>query len=253
MTSFPLRSLAVAVAAFALFSAARAAEPAIIAKARAYVGPDAVLDGLKSIHYSGAIMMPDPADASKQTPSAMEMIIQKPYHNRVMATSPKLIEITALDSYDAWQRLQDAADPAKWQQSLLGTDQIKRLRANTWENLAFYRGIERVGGRVEDQGPVTIEGIACQKLAFIHAPGIIFYRFFEAATGRLVLTETENGSTIREQGEIKVNGIRFPKSVINSSKDAAGKTRTVTVVFDKITLNEVFPAKLFAVPSLGGK
>jgi hypothetical protein len=132
----------------------------------------------------------------------------------------------------------------------LGSDQIKRLRATTWENLSFFRGIERVGGRMEDLGPVTFEGIACQKIAFIHDTNIIFYRFFEVSTGRLVYTETENGSSIREQGEIKVNGIRFPKSMVNTTKTPTGQLRTFTVTFDKITVNEVFPANLFAVPAL---
>jgi len=171
----------------------------------------------------------------------------------VQATSATRIEVTALDGYDGWQRVQDPADTTRWQQSLLGTEQIKRLRANTWENLSFFRGIESVGGRVEDQGQVTFEGIPCQKLAFVHAPNIIFFRYFELATGRLVYSETENGSSIREQGEVRVNGIRFPKSMTNTTKNAAGQVRSYTITFDKITVNEALPTSHFAVPALSAK
>jgi hypothetical protein len=247
----PLRTIC-ALLAFSI-AAANAAEPAIIAKARAFVGSEAALANVKSIHYIGTLVTTDPKDATKQTRAAMEIVFQKPEQQRIMATTDKTIETTALDGYDGWQRIQDAADPTKWRQTLLGTEQIKRLRANTWENLSFFRGIEKIGGRLEEQGTKTIDGATCQKIAFIHAPNIIFYRYFDVATGKLVYTETEAGGTIREQGEMIVNGIRFPRSIITSSgtKNAAGEVQTVTINFDKITVNETFPTQQFAVPGLG--
>lgn len=233
-------------------SALAANEPPILAKARAYIGSEAALNGLKSIHYTGTLVTADPADPAKQTRAAMDIVFQKPEQQRIMATTDKAVEITALDGYDGWQRVQDPGDPTKWRQTLLGTDQIKRLRANTWENLAFFRGIERIGGRIEDQGTKTVDGVTCQKIAFIHAPNIIFTRYFDIATGRLVLTETEAGGTIREQGEMIVNGIRFPRTVITSvgPQNAQGTVQTVTINFDKVTVNTAFPSSHFAVPGL---
>jgi hypothetical protein len=253
MTSILTRVLVAVGAAVICMPGIRAAEPAIVAKARAYLGPEAALTAVNSIHYTGTLLVSDAAAPSRQTPAAMDLTFQRPYQQRVQATSATALEVTALDGYDAWQRLQDPADPSKWRQSLLGIDQIKRLRANTWENLAFFRAIEQIGGRLEDQGPVTFEGIPCRKLAFIHGPNIIFYRFFEVSTGRLVYTETENGSSIRESGEIRVNGIRFPKSMTNSTTNAEGLVRTFTITFDKITVNEVPPQSHFAVPALSAK
>jgi hypothetical protein len=244
----------IATCAFLLAGwAARAAEPAIIAKARAFVGAESALNALKSVHYTGSVVTANPADPSKQTRAALEIIFQKPAQQRITMTSDTVIEMTALDGYDGWQRFQDVKDNTKWRQTLLGTDQIKRLRANAWENLSYFRGIERVGGSIEDQGTKTIDGVTCQKIAFIHAPQIIFYRYFDVATGRLVLTETESGGTIREEGEIVVNGIRFPRSIVNTTKNAKGETQTATITFEKIAINETFPATLFAVPSLSAK
>jgi hypothetical protein len=250
--SFPRRFVSV-LSALVLATAASAAEPAIIAKARAYLGNEAALEAVKSVHYVGTLITADPADATKQTRAAMEIVFQKPGQQRIVATSDKVIETTALDGYDGWQRIQDAANPTKWRQTLLGSEQIKRLRANTWENLAYFRGIERVGGRLEDQGAKTVEGVACQKIAFIHGPGIVFYRYFDVATGRLVFTETEAGGTIREQGEMIVNGVRFPRSIVTSTKNAQGQTQTVTINFEKITVNTVFPENQFRVPALKGQ
>jgi outer membrane lipoprotein-sorting protein len=230
-----------------------AAEPAIIAKARGFLGTEAALNAVKSVHFVGTLVTADPADSSKQTRAAIEIFFQAPEKQRIQATSDKNIEVTALDGYDAWQRVQNLAKRGDWQIKLLGADQIKRLRAGTWESLGFFRGIERHGGHLEDQGPASMEGIACQKIAFVYAPNIIFTRSFDQSTGRLVFTETESGGTQREQGETTVSGVRFPKTIITTTKNSAGQTQTITLNFEKITVNEALPATLFAVPALSVK
>src|SRR5882724_1646919 len=206
--------------------------PPIVAKARAYLGTDAALNAVKSVHYMGTLVTANSASASGTT-AMIEIIFQKPYQQRITATSEqsvpatkagesstiaRTIEVTALDDYDAWRRVQDAKDPARWQITLLDKDQIKRLRANTWENLSYYSGLDRGGVRVESRGPASVGSVACEKVAFRHAENIVFLRYFDKATGRLVLTETEQGGSIREEGEIVVNGIRFPKKVITTTR-----------------------------------
>ena len=247
-----IRRFALGLVLFSLAASVRA-EPATLAQARAFLGTETALDAVKSVHFTGVLVTADPADAAKQTRAAVEIVFQKNAQQRITLTYDKAVEQTALDGYDAWQRQQDAADPGKWRQTLLSVDQIKRLRANTYENLAFFRGIERIGGRVEDLGPATIDGIACQKIAFIHSPTIVFTRYFDVATGRLVLTETEAGGSIREQGEMTVDGVRFPKSIVTVTKDPDQKPRTVTITFDTIKVNESFPADFFAVPALSAR
>jgi outer membrane lipoprotein-sorting protein len=249
MISSFVRRFVLCTASFALAVAAHA-EPAIITKARAFLGSEAALDAVKSVHYVGSLVTADPADPAKQTHATVEIVFQKPSQQRINITYEKAIEQTALDSYDAWQRQQDASDSNKWRQTLLSAEQIKRLRANTLENLTFFRGLERKGGRVEDQGTAKIDGIACQKIAFVHAPNIVFTRYFDVATGRLVLTETEAGGAIREIGDSTVAGVRFPKTIVTVTKTPAGKSQTVTINFDNITVNETFPASFFAVPAL---
>lgn len=250
MTPSFLRTGLRLAAGMALAVAAVAAEPAIIAKARAYVGPESALRGVKSIHFIGSLSAASSADPAKAETAAVEIFFQAPDRQRIQATSSKTVEVSALDGYDAWQRQQNLADPTKWQFKLLGADQIKRLRASTWETLGFFRGIEEHGGRVEDQGPVVAEGVKCQKLAFIYAPNIIFYRYIDAATGHLVYTETEAGTVLREQGKIMAGGIRFPKSIVTTTRNGPGKGQVVTLTFTKVLLNETMPAQLFAVPNL---
>ncbi|MDB6126639.1 MAG: hypothetical protein JWM35_535 [Verrucomicrobia bacterium] len=239
----------------ALFIATTAlhAEIPIIAKARAFVGPESALNSVKSIHYVGSLITPDPTDAKKMTYVAVEIFLQAPYRQRLVASSDRSVEVTALDSYDGWHRVADPKDSSRWRMQLVNKDQVKRLRANTWENLAFYRGLEREGGRVIDQGVVSADGVSCRKVAYVHDSNIVFYRYFDESTGRLVLTENESGVAIREQGEIRVNGIRFPKAINTTTKTADGKEQTITLTFDKITMNENFPDNTFTIPPVSGR
>jgi outer membrane lipoprotein-sorting protein len=231
----------------------QAAEPAIIAKARAYLGSEAALNAIKSVHYTGTVLSADPADPKKESRATIEIIVQKPDQQRVVAKSDRGVETTAVDGYEGWQRFQDSVNPQNRRLVVLKPDAVKRLRAQAWENLWFYRGLERQGGRVEELGTATIDGIACQKVAFIHAPNVIFYRYFDPATGRLVQTETEDGGTTREEGERVVAGVRFPKSMKMVVKSAKGGTQIVTIALENITVNEPFPAAVFRMPSPGSE
>jgi outer membrane lipoprotein-sorting protein len=256
MTPF-LRFVTLASSAFVLTVAAQA-QTAIVTKARAYLGTEAALDAVKTVHYSGRMAAPDATDMKKQTEASLEIVFQKPDRHRITITSDKNIAITALDGYEGWQRVQDVKDPNKWSQTLASVDQVKRIRANTWENVSFFRGIETRGGRIEVMTPAPIDGVMCNKVAFIYSPSVIFYRYFNQETGKLVMTETEAGSTIREEGEIIVDGIRFPKRIITVTKNPPGKagtppTSTITVTFDQVKLNETFPDSYFAVPGLSRK
>lgn len=250
MNSPHSRLVVVVGAVLALAVAAVAAEPPIITKARAYLGPEPALNAVKGVHFSGKLVIVDSANPQPTEPATVEIHFRAPDQQLIQATTSKLVETTGLDGYDAWQRQRDGADPSKWQMKLLSADQIKRLRANTWESLGFFRGIESHGGRIEDQGAVTVDGIACQKLAYIYAPNIIFYRYIEVGSGRLRSTETETGTKISEQGEIVSGGIKFPKSIVTVSPVGPGRTQTITLTFDKVVVNEPVPPKFFAVPAL---
>lgn len=226
----------------------------IIAKARAWLGGEKALNAVSTIHFTGTLettgKLPSVADKTKLVDGVIrlpaDIVFQKEYQQRITVTSPSAIQTTALDGYDAWEKRTNPANPSQWQVTLLDANQVKRLRANTWENLNFFSGLDKKGGSLQVGGDVTVDGVACVKLAFIHADNIVFQRYFDKATGRLIKTETENGGEIREDGEVVVNGVRFPKKVIN--KSANGQVTTIT--FDQVVLNERIPAGDFAVPPL---
>ena len=211
-----------------------------IARARARLGSESVLQGVTSVHFTGTIEI-DGANAR-----AIDIVFQKPIRQRITVTGPELVEVIALDDYDGWSQRTNPKNPAQWQRTLLDAPQIKRLRAQAWDNLNFFRGIEKIRGSVRLDGEATVDGVTCVKLVFTYYDRIQLIRYFDKATARLVKTETEAGVEIREEGELMAAGIRFPKKVSNREKSG----KTVTMTFDKITLNEVRPTSDFAVPAL---
>jgi hypothetical protein len=223
-----------------------------IAKARAYLGSESALNAVTSIHFIGRLETTEPVPVSgdktrlvnQSVTLPAEIIFQKPCQQLVILKRPGTIETKALDDYDGWARSTNAQNPKQWRLTLLEVPEIRQLRANTWENLNFFAGLEKKGGRVVLRGEVTVDGLACVQLSFIHSDEIVFQRYFDRATGRLVKTETGRGAEIREEGEIIVEGVRFPRTVI--SKSANGQIDTIT--FEKVMLNERIDASEFAVP-----
>lgn len=248
MFSSLLRLIAAPVALIAL-PLTLAADPALIEKARAYLGPDAALDSVEALSMTGELTVLE-NDQPLPGVASIEILFQKPDKQRITASSETRIEVTALDGYDAWSRVSEPGKPESWQVSLLPTDQIKRLRANTFENLSFYRGHAARGVRIEDRGAVTIDGMDCRKVAFVHSSDIVFIRSFDVATGRLVLTETDSGTQIREEGEIRSGGVRFPARIITVNRFSDGTTRTIRVDFKEIVVNPAVEATAFTMPML---
>jgi hypothetical protein len=56
--------------------------------------------------------------------------------------------------------------------------------------------------------------------------------------------------TIRESGEIVVDGVRFAKTIVSVTKTPSGRDLVSTVTFARITLNEPVAPGLFDAPSV---
>jgi hypothetical protein len=224
-----------------------------IAKARAYLGTEQALNSVRSLHFQGSFagteQVPDPADPKKTIEQpvkvGIDIAFQAPMQQRQVLKSDKLERVTALDGYDAWERVAETGGKGAARLTLLDGPSIKRLRATTIENLSFYSNRSSDSRKIRLDGDVTVDGVECVKVVFTHSDSIAFIRFFEKATGRLVKTEVGGGGEIREEGEIIVNGVRFPRKVMNKSLNG----RMTTITFDKITVNEAFPVSTFAVPT----
>src|SRR6187551_29081 len=84
-----------------------------LAKARSYLGTEQALNAVKSLHFQGSFagteQVPDPADAKKTIEQpvkvGIDIIFQAPMQQRQILRSEKIERLTALDGYDAWERV----------------------------------------------------------------------------------------------------------------------------------------------------
>jgi hypothetical protein len=130
---------------------------------------------------------------AKETRAKIEIVARIPISSASSRRQDKGIETTVSTATKAgssfWIRESEAAAHGGAQ-----ADGLKRLRAQRGRTLTISR-LERAGGKIEDRGAAKIDGIDCQKVAFIHPPNITFTRYFDKATGRLVQTDTDDGGS----------------------------------------------------------
>lgn len=246
------------LAAPLLAPAGRAGEPAIVEKARSYLGTEAALEAVESIHLVGRVVKEGAGGPAGGVSAAVDIVFEKPFQESITMIAPDRVIHTALDNYEGWQQVQTsvaagqrAVDFTRSSQlTLLNGEQTRVLRADTLENLWFYRGAERAGGAAEDGGAAAVDGIDCEKVVFTYSPGVVYVRYFDRATGRLVCSDTLGGARIREHGEIVAGGVRFPKSIVTVETEGPSKGTTSTYTFERIDVNGQIPADLFAVPLL---
>lgn len=251
-----ISTLCVLAAIAGICPSVRADEPAIIAKARAYLGPESVLDSVNSIHMVGSLTASPDNSAAPQR-MTVDIIIQKPDRESILIVQKDRIIHTALDAFEGSQEAQDKPAPGQtsidlrktYRLTILSPEQVESLRVDVLEQIWFYHGPMHEGGQIEDRGSATTDGIATEKIAFVYGPKNTYVRQFDQSTGRLVYSEINGVSKIRQSGEIMAGGIRFPKQ-IDVTDVINGKDSTKTYTFDKITVNESFPESLFAVPDI---
>lgn len=222
-----------------------AEEPPIIARAREFLGGEEVLSRVRSLRFIGTVN----SFSGSAPPVSLVLTYQHPFQQRLVSTSPAGVEVTGLDGEVGWRRIHEPRDLRKWRDETLDAVQVARLRAATFESLAFFRGIESVGGRLEHTGSARVSGVACERVVFHHGDNVRFVRYFETQSGRLVKTETEDGTSVVEEGEQRVAGIRFPQRLVTSVRGADKSPSRFIVEFTQVQVNENFPAAQFARPA----
>ena len=242
----PRRTLRTVLALALLAAGAFAAEePPIIARAREFLGGEEALARVRSLRFIGTVN----SFSGSAPPVSLVLTYQHPFRQRLVSTSPAGVEVTGLDGEVGWRRIHEPRDLGKWRDETLDAAQVARLRAGTFESLAFFRGIESVGGRLEPTGSARVSGVACERVVFHHGENLRFVRYFEAETGRLVKTETEDGTSVVEEGEQWVAGIRFPQRLVTSGRGPDKRPSRFIVEFTQVQVNENFPVAQFARPA----
>lgn len=239
--------------------ALRAQGPAIIDKARSYIGPEDALQAVQSFHYIGKMVNVSAKDPTHPVTAQIEIFVKRPDELRITIASDTTVETDGLSDYEGWHRHEVKNDPSAWSQVVLGPNSVRQMRANCWQNLAFYKPMDSDDPVIKDAGPDTVDGVACEKVLFEHDGGIAYMRYFDKESGKLLLTNagasTPNGflagNELRQDGDYETFGLRLPKVLTTILKDDKGAVdHTVTITFESITVNEPIPDSIFSEPPM---
>ena len=104
------------------------------------------------------------------------------------------------------------------------------------------------GGKVKYEGMDSIDGKSAHMLRFTYPEGADHYlRYFDAETGALLSTITNNNMRQVEKETMVVKGIRFPKQVdmyaVENNKFLG------SFIFTEININKPLSNKFFDFPS----
>lgn len=231
--------------AFAVEDTKKVSEDAIIDAtielARSYLGGSEKLDAIKSLHYKGTMLYSD------GNSGVADIVFKKPSFQRFTADINTYRETSGLDDTEAWHFVENLANPADKTLRLYGVEEILNMQASVWEYLNFYKRPEGRGQDVVYEGRQHFGNIECVVLTYDHGDGIWFRRFFEVTSGRLMQTLSNRGALFIEEGEIIVDGIRFPKKLTTrflNLRDAS----SIEMVYSKIEVNKAFDNSIFKLP-----
>ncbi|MCH6258366.1 hypothetical protein MLD52_17530 [Puniceicoccaceae bacterium K14] len=214
---------------------------ATIELARSYLGGSDKLDAIKSLNYQGTMLYAD------GNTGFADIVFQKPSFQKFEATIAEYKETSGLDDTEAWHLLENLGDETSRSLSLYGVEEILNMKASVWEYLNFYKRLEGRGKRVIYEGREFVNGNECVVLTYDHSDGIWFRRYFDVTTGRVVQTFSNKGALFVEEGEMIVDGIRFPKKLTTSfvTLEEAG---SIEIVYSKIEINKKFDKAIFKLP-----
>ncbi|MCC5806730.1 MAG: hypothetical protein JJU00_10425 [Opitutales bacterium] len=213
----------------------------VIAMARAYIGPEDKLDAVHSLVVVGTEVPAGDGPDVRYTAHLM-----RPLYQRVEQDDGQTLTVMTVDPFEGWVMRQRHGQPLSSAMiAPMEPATYAEMRVNTIMNLYFFRGHEKFRGSVEYLGKRDVEGEPAHVLEYRFGRRGRIVRAVHAETGRLLTTEMDGGVMLRERGEQRVDGLRFPteiESYING--ELAGR-----ITLEQIRVNPEIDEAIFDYPS----
>lgn len=212
-----------------------------IKKARAYLGDSNKLDAITSIHYKGSLLY------SSGDLGTIEMVYQKPMKQRMVAVIGDRKEVSVLNKSEGWTTYERVVDSVPLSMEIFDPIRILIMQASVREAFGFFKKPNVRNGSITYEGKEKVKGRECVVLTYHHGDGIAYQRYIDAETGQVLRTLDSKGVEYIEEGEIIVDGIRFPKKMVSTFSTAIG-SQTMEFAYTSIKLNKDLPESDFVMP-----
>jgi outer membrane lipoprotein-sorting protein len=217
----------------------------IIAQARAKLGPETKLTAVKTLLFEGKSF-----DKDAKPVGIVQLQYKLPNKRReyVLRNDRTLEVILGTDGIEGFVTTRNLNSGEQRIRPAEGYE-VKTYLDQFLADTEFYAPPKR--GQVTYVGEARQQGKTCHALEYKYPGGLIFKRFFDKGTLLLVATEiyaentpADNRRLLVEEGELIVDGIRFPKK---TTVYTAGKKES-HVEFTQVKINENIPDSVFAFP-----
>jgi len=212
-----------------------------IKKARAYLGDSNKLNSITSIRYKGSLLY------SSGDLGTIEMVYQKPMKQRMVAVIGDRKEVSVLNGSEGWTTYERVVDSVPLSMEIFDPIRILIMQASVREAFGFFKKPNVRNGDITYEGKETVKGRECVVLTYHHGDGIAYQRYIDAETGQVLRTLDSKGVEYIEEGEIIVDGIRFPKKMVSTFSTAIG-SQTMEFAYTSIELNKDLPESDFVMP-----
>lgn len=209
--------------------------------ARAFLGDSDRLDAIDCIHYKGSLLY------SSGDLGTIEMIYQEPLRQKMIAVVNDRKEVSVLNGTEGWTTFERVGDSLPLGMEIFDPVRILIMQAAVREAFSFFQKPDVRNGEISYQGKETVKGRECHVLDYDHGDGIGYRRFIDAETGQVLRMLDSKGVEYIEEGEIIVDGIRFPKKMVSTFATALG-SQTMEFAYTSITLNKKLPDSEFVMP-----
>lgn len=212
-----------------------------VALARAHMGGDAKLDAIQSIRFKGVLVYGNGQSGT------VESVFKKPNNYQFTSTIGGNRETSTLNSTAAWQKMENVQSPDAYRLNFYELDDMRHLQATIVDAFSFLKTPPTRNGRIEYLGTGKVEGKAAIVLAYYHNDSTWFRRYFDPETGRVMHMVNSKGVVYTYDGELELDGVKFPQKTIVRSVTQFGEQR-MEISYASVETNIDIDMERFGLP-----
>ncbi|MBD5782531.1 hypothetical protein IEN85_23735 [Pelagicoccus sp. NFK12] len=215
-----------------------------VALGREYMGGDAKLNAIQSVRFEGVLVQPGGMSGT------VESVMKKPGYYQFISSIGGIRETSTLAPTGAWRKLENFREPGAYTLSFYDVEELRNLEATISDSLGFLKAPKTRNGRIEFVGKGKVRGKQAVILNYVYSDGIWFRRYFNPETGRVMFMQSSKGMVFTYEGDIEVDGVRFPKKVLVTYVSQYGES-TMEISYSKAEVNLEVDLQRFRVPQVG--
>ncbi len=215
-----------------------------IALGREYMGGDENLNKVESIRFEGVLV-----HAGGQS-GTVESIVKKPGYYQFISSIAGVRETSTLNPTSAWRKLEEFRNPGSYSMSFYDVEELRNLEATIADTLGFLKAPSTRNGRIDFVGKGKVRGRSAIILNYVYSDRIWFRRYFDPETGRVMFMQSSKGMVFTYEGDIEVEGVRFPQKVLVTYVSQYGES-TMEISYSKAEVNLEVDLERFRVPQVG--